>query len=83
MPIYPYNANAKRDWALTLIVRRHNASNGTSVTNLQYLDAVIDGKLDAFIADIRNSRRSEIEQKYEDATPAVKAAVNSALGYTE
>jgi hypothetical protein len=84
MPTYPPTITSPaEERGLTFAVARYNLANDTSVTNAQFLAGVVNHKLKAFIADMRNWRRGDLEQKYEDATPAVKASVNSALGYTE
>jgi hypothetical protein len=87
MANYTLSTTVAQEKALTWAVARYNADlrnpGAPDVTNLQYVKKRVDHQLDQLVADLREWRRADLEQRYEDATPAVKASVNSALGHVE
>jgi hypothetical protein len=83
MPVYNLTTNVAQERALVWAVARYNEKNGTSVTNQQFLHGYGDHYLDSLVQTLRERRRGSLEQRYEEATPAVKSQVNSALGYTD
>lgn len=87
MATYAVTTTVAQERALTYHVAKYNAEpqnqGAPNVTNAQYLNKIIDHQLDHLVASLREQRRAALEQGYEDASPAVKAAVNTALGYTE
>lgn len=87
MASYTITTTVAQERALTWHVQRYNADLGNpgapNATNAQFLSKRIDHQLDALVEALRERRRGDIEQKYENASPANKATVNAALGYTE
>lgn len=87
MAQYSFNTSPNEETAVTWTVARFNAErakdNLPPVTNAQYLRGRINTQLNALIEQMRQTRRAELEQKYEDADAATRTSVNTALGYTE
>ena len=86
MASYAFTTSPAEERAVTLAVAKINAAitdGSAQVTNGQFLRTRIDHQLAALVEAMRSARREDLEQKYEDAPAATKAAVNTALGYTE
>ena len=83
MANYTLTTNVPQERALDWAVARYNESHNTSVTNQQFLNGYADHYLNSLVSSLREIRRGKLEQRYEDATPAVKTQINSALGYSD
>jgi hypothetical protein len=87
MANYSITTTVAQERALTWTVARYNAvatnPGAPNVTNAQYLNKAVDHQLDHLVAALRERRRGDLEQAYEDASAATKASVNTTLGYTE
>jgi len=87
MASYAIITTPAQERALTYHVGKYNADptnpGAPTVTNAQYLNKRLDHQLDALVEALREQRKTALEQRYEDASPAVKAGINTALGYTE
>ena len=90
MATYSFSTSPNEEAALTWATNQYNTQVVpptdppiVPLNNAQFIRKRIDGMLNFLLAELRDTRKAAIEQKYNDATAAVKAQVNTALGYTE
>lgn len=68
----------ERDVGLTWVVGKHNAENGTTLTNQQYLQMLLDQACDSYLVQIGNESVKVGQEMWPNLDPADQAAICAA-----